>query len=478
MVDGLPKHQLLLQYAMPKNNYNRKSAPNLLRGILLSCIGITCAILLLTWFIINLKIDDLVTQRTSEYAHSIARIAADSSAEPLLSEDIIQLNLLVENVARDPIIKQATVYSEDGQIISQFPSENALQQPIGSIKSQFDPNEAAIKRQEKVDAQKKAQQDFIKRQKNIPFIEKIAYQGVTAGWFKLEVDSFLLENNLRSALIQVQIFSGTIALVLFALLVFIVLRLEHPIKRLAENCQHLLIQHKIRPPKNTKQWLAAIETLSGEHAQQLTEHIQLPANTILWDNAKKIDNVLTVLLQFDIKNNENIDYSSQLSQAEDYLNQSIQAFGVQSQGDILTGCLIPFSNINRRTEGFAASELNNALSFIALVRKLMSTLNVELNTKVSISCSNILLLENENELVTGITILGEQYSTLKRLLLTCDNEKIVCLWIPRDHFKGLAEIQERTNETVPELGSFLLSKVSHSIIQQVERKFSYIVQSS
>jgi uncharacterized membrane protein affecting hemolysin expression len=460
---------------MPNKDNNNKMAPNLLRGILLGCIGITSGILLLTWSVIDLKIDELVTQRTSEYAHSIARIAADSSAEPLLSEDIVQLNSLVENVARDPIIKQATVYSEDGLIISQYPSEQLQEKPIGAAKNQFDPTEQSDNPDSQRDTESNDKKiDFLKRQKNIPFIEKITYQGVTAGWFKLEVDSFLLEKNLRTALIQVQMVSGAGALLLFALLIFLLLRMEIPIKRLAENCHHLLIQNRIKPPKSKKQWLAAMEQLANEHPQQFVEHIQLPSANSGWEGSTRLDNVITVVIQFDIKQREDIDYAEQLSLAERYLNESIQAFGVQAQGDILTGCLIPFTNNHHSKNGYQREDISNALCFIALVQKLMSTLTITLSTRVSLSCSNLILLENDNELVTGVTIIGEQKNTLEALFVSAEPDEIICLSVPSQELEAFAEIKKNSEEHPPPSGMYKLSGLNQSMLQQVTRKFNYI----
>ncbi len=94
-----------------QSNKKNSNPPNLLRGILITVILTVVAIVSFTWLIINSQVEQLVTQRTSEYAHSIARIAADSSSEALLADDVLQLNLLVENVAKDPYIRQATDYA-------------------------------------------------------------------------------------------------------------------------------------------------------------------------------------------------------------------------------------------------------------------------------------------------------------------------------------------------------------------------------
>jgi len=453
-----------------QKNRNKKLAPppNLLRGILLSSIGITLAILLITWLIINHQVEQLVAKRTSEYAHSIAKIAADSSAEPLLANDRPQLHLLTENIAKDPYIRQATIFSEDGQVVSQYPEElesNIPPKENGSDES--DATEQLIK----IDSQ-----DFIQRQKNIPFIEKISYQNVTAGWFKLEIDRHLLERDFRDAFIQIQIITASIAFILFIILVFLIFKLENRIKRLAMSCQHLLVQHRIKIPEKKSQWVEAIVSLSEIHPQQLKSHINLPVKADTWVNSRLMNNSLACYLEFSPQSLDDNQAAQNFTQAENYLNQAIQAFGVQSQGDILTGCLIPFIGESHQENSQNDLPINKALCLIALVQNLMSHLTIQIQVKACLSLTNILILEDEHDLITGISLADNQLNLIRSNLALIENDEIITLSIEGDILKSYAEIEALTNSVKKDSQDFRIVSISNEISQQIARKVNYIVQ--
>ena len=439
--------------------------PNLLRGILLSSIGITLAILLITWLIINHQVEQLVAKRTSEYAHSIAKIAADSSAEPLLANDRPQLNLLTENIAKDPYIRQATIFSEDGQIVSQFPEELTPRQKENDLE-EVEPSEQAIK----IDSN-----DFIQRQKNIPFIEKISYQNLTAGWFKLEIDRHLLEQNFRNAFIQIQIITASIALILFTILVLLIFKLENRIKRLASSCQHLLIQHRIKIPEKKSQWVDAVMSLSEFHPQQLKSHINLPVQADTWVNSQLINNSLVCYLEFLPRTLDGQQAAENLTQAEIYLNQAIQAYGVQSQGDILTGCLIPF--ISERIKNNRENDLpiNKALCLIALIQNLMNHLTIQVQVKACLSLNNILILEDQHDLVTGISLADNQLNQIRSNLALIEEDEIITLSVDPNMLEGHAKIEELTNLNQAGYQNFRIVSISNEINQQIARKVDYII---
>jgi len=451
-----------------QKNKNKKQAPppNLLRGILLSSIGITLAILLITWLIINHQVEQLVAKRTSEYAHSIAKIAADSSAEPLLANDRPQLNLLTENIAKDPYIRQATIFSEDGQIVSQFPEELKPHSKQPDLKE----SEPSVQ-QRKIDSS-----DFIQRQKNIPFIEKISYQNVTAGWFKLEVDRYLLEKSFRDAFIQIQIITVSIALILFIILVLLIFKLENRIKRLAVSCQHLLVQHRIKVPQKKSQWVDAVVSLSEVHPQQLKSHISLPVKADTWVNSRLFENSLVCYLEFAPQTLDDNKTAENFTQAEHYLNQAIQAFGVQSQGDILTGCLIPF--IGEITEQNKTNPLpvNKALCLIQLVRNLMSHLTIQVDVKACISLADILILEDEHDLITGISLADNRLNEIRKNLISVEYDEIISLSIEQKNLEQFSVLEQLINLNPKDSQNFRLVNISNEINQQIARKISYIVQ--
>ena len=470
----------------PKTHSINIAAPNLLRGILVTLIGITVLILATTWFIINSQVEQLVTHRTSEYAHSIARIAADSSSEPLLSDDILQLNLLVENVARDPYIKQATVYSEDGQIVSQYPSEETLlsnQQVIEKAQNEItqELNSTQKGRKGKLltnSLPSKSSREFMERQQNTPFIEAITYQEITAGWFKIEIDSALLEQKFRDAYFQIQLLSAGISIALLMLMLGIFFKFELSIKKLTQSCQHLLLQHKIKPPIRKKLWLNAIETLASQPPQQLREHLRMPASHTPWSQSRKIDNQLICILEFDISIAEAEPIAESLATANHYLNSAVQAYGVQSQGDILTGCVVPFISNSSPIQSPGINQLSEILCFISLVAKLMKSIPCRIQMKSCITRASLLLLEDQHELVTGISILDGLANDIRQLLMSSESDTSVSLSIDPAELETWVKTTVIPDNRIGERIALSLFDLQPEFTQQITRKFSYITQST
>jgi len=470
------------------NKQKRKSPPNLLNGMLISVFGITIFILALNWLAIDYQIEQLVVKRTSEYAHSIARIAADSSAEALLSDDKLQLNLLVQNVAKDPYVRQAAIISEDGQTVTQYPEDintpdsSKLTSHISDFSPSDDPEVSLSKPKSGGKSQfsesslfpLKSEPTFIARQRNKVFFEPLIYQNITAGWFKLEIDKYKLEQNFRESFGEIQIIIGGISVFLFILLLFIVFRLDKNIKKLANYCQHLLLQNNINPPRKNSSWLTAIKELSQSHLQQLQEHISLPKKTDDWINARLIDNALICYLEFKIQPIENALIAQNLTQAEQYLNQSTQAFGVQTQGDILSGCLIPISDLTEKSAKSHESLLIEAISLIYLIKQLFSHLTPNVLVKAFITKAPILYLENEQDITTGISLLDKHLDKIKQLSLATNYDDVVSLSISQTELEKVAQVLVIGNDEQESKNYFKLTDVNPAIHQQIARKFQYI----
>ena len=438
---------------MPQNKNNKQPRPpNLLRGILLITLAITLAILAFTWFVINHQVEQLVAKRTSEYAHSIAKIAADSSAEPLLANDKLQLNLLTQNIAKDPYIYQATVFSEDGQIASQYPEDNDL--------VNIEDRESDI-----------SSAEFISRKKNIPFIEKINYQDITAGWFQLEIERNKLEQDFRNEFIQIQFIIGSIALILFSILILFVLKLEKQVKRLAWSCQHFLFQNRIKIPQNKPKWIEAVETLSKAHPQQLKTHINLPAKSDTWFTSRIMENSLVCYLEFHPQTLEDNNTPENMSLAEDYLNQAIQAFGLHSQGDILTGCLIPI----RSEEQTESADVFNALCLISLIQNLMGHLEIQLQVKACLAISTIVSLENEHDMVTGIALTDDMLNQLRKYLYQTEYDDILLISIPDEIVNKYAQTEKLKNLSKNRQDIGRVTQLTNDISTTIDRKIKYII---
>ena len=483
------------------NKRQQTPPPNLLKGILTAVLSITISILALSWFIIDFHFEQLVIKRTSEYAHSIARIAADSSAEALLSDDKIQLNLLVQNVAKDTYIRQATIISEEGQIVTQYPEEitpsdasiktennsdiasapvrSPDQHPL-SQKEQGTQNERITESAAIQNKNNQLQPEFILRQKNKIFFEPITYQDITAGWFKLEIDKFQLEQDFREIFIEIQLMIFIISLALFMLLLFIVFRFDQSIKQLALSCQHLLLQKGVNPSSKKSSWLESIKELSQSHQQRLQEHVNLPKQTDNWQHGRTVDNALVCYLEFNIQPQENSHIADNLTQAESFLNKSIQAFGVQSQGDILSGCLIPFDRPGFNSRKFENTDqpdnhsLTDALGLIYLISKLFTQLNGNIQIKAFIMRAPLLFLEDKQDVTTGISLIGRSLEKISRLSLFTQFNEIVSLSIPAAEFENKAQIEAIVTDGLEDNNSFKLITTSPSIQQQIARKYKYI----
>jgi len=471
------------------NKRQQKQPPNLLKGILTAVLGITISILALSWFIIDFHFEQLVIKRTSEYAHSIARIAADSSAEALLSDDKLQLNLIVENVSKDTYIRQATIISEEGQIVTQYPEEIAPPSSKEtkhtsdiSIQSDRTLDEFLLLAEEPLTQKAQSSEDinqmqpqFIERQKNKIFFEPITYQDITAGWFKLEIDKHQLELDFREVFVEIQWMIGVISLLLFILLVFIVYRFDQSIKGLALSCQHLLFQNSVKPSSKKLSWLESVKNLSQSHQQRLHEHISLPTQADNWLNSRVVNNALICYLEFKIQLQENSSIAENLTQAEIFLNKATQAFGVQSQGDILGGCLIPFEADGfHKPDSAISHSLTEAISLIELVSKLFSLLNGDIQLKAFIVRTPVLFLEDEQDITTGVSLIGRSLDKINQLSLITHFNEIVSLSIPAVDFENKAKVEPIVTEGIEEKDVFKLLQISPIIQQQIARKFKYI----
>ncbi len=453
----------------PNNKNIKHSTPNLIKGILTATIGFSCLILLISWLTIDYHLDQLIIKRTSEYAHSIARIAADSSAEALLSDDKLQLDLLVQNIAKDPFIHQATIVSENGQIISQYPNEsrdyNSTPATVSNDKKGLSSTNSRMA---------DSTQQFISRQKNKIFFEPITYQNITAGWFKLELDRYQLETEIRQTLTDIQFIISFAFIILLPMLFFIIYKFDDKIKKLASYCQHLLIQQGITPPKKSTPWLSSVKELSLHYSTKLQEHIHLPKKTNCWSNSRLIEDSLVCYLEFNITYQDHLQTAENLTLAEDYLNKSIQAFGLQGQGDLLSGCLLPISGVVDSQKSDTEQKITESLSLILLIRQLFNSLPNKIPMKAFIIRTSTLLLKDEDDFTTGITLFEESIKKIKQLSLHTNFDDTICLSIEASLLTPHAETTPILINNEIAKRQFLLTNFSNEIQQQIARKAHYL----
>jgi uncharacterized membrane protein affecting hemolysin expression len=433
------------------NQSSQSPPPKLFRGLFLSPLIITFSILLITWFIINQQIEELAVKRTSEYASSIAKISADLSAEPLLSEDTLQLNLLVKNIAKNLYIYKATVYSEDGQIVSQYPDETSLSPALNIDTS----NEQSI-----------ANKEFISRSNNIPYIEKITYQTITAGWFKIEVNKQLLESDFRESFNYIQNIIITISLLLFVFLIFYLAKKNKHVESLITSCQNLLLTHHIDPPSNPKEWLESVKKVSHSKLT-LTESVPIKKqNALSWNTSKTINNTIIAYLEFKvplgIQNN-----LSELSIAFHYCDEAIKSYGAKFQGDIFSNVIILFDNKNKE------NAINDLLSIILLMQKLFGSLTNEIDVKSCISQTELVQFFNKSKNISNLLIREQSLDAIKKQMLELSFKRHAFLQIEEAALE-LSIALEHVEKSSFFKGSYLLKVFPQQLESQIIRKFNYI----
>ncbi|MET1256617.1 hypothetical protein [Aliikangiella maris] len=498
-----------------KQKYNKP--PSLLGGLFSLTLLLTGLILVSGWLIINYQIEQLVAQRTSEYAHSIAQIAANSAADPLMSDDKIQLKLLVENVAKDPYIRSATVFAEDGQVVAQYP-ENLLQ-PISIDDTSTEPSitttsdatspqssdnsesfngidnaqeitnlssnstsaeeELLTEPAETSETTKRSEQQllaeatsaYLQSQTDIPFVEKITYQQVTAGWFKITLNRQLLESNFREALTRSQQIILAIAVVLFCLLLLLTLKYTRRIKQLTQYCHRLIQINAPLLPNNTQQWLDAVKALANNHIHTTQEKIILPEANPQWLTSRRAKGTLFCFCQFSMVEQNNEQTAKAISLGEQYLKAAIQTHGLQSQGNILSGCLIPFLDAKDNDEA-----LEEAINLVYLIKELFASIDVEIKLRAFIGKATILVLENERAVISGISLSNRMLEKINKLSPQVAYGDIICLGVEQQSLNPLGQFVEKPlpKEATPSVFYTLLS-VDESVKQQTARQLNYII---
>ena len=467
--------------------------PRLLKGLLSFILLVTSAILVSAWAIINYQVEKLVAQRTSEYARSITQIAANSAAEALLSEDKIHLQMLVTNVAKDPYIRSATVFAEDGQIVAEKQSllEKNLDELTTSLPTTTtDDNEAsenqlnqslppmesnnAITTSETTTETSISSIDtdtYLATQQDIPFVEKIVYQGVTAGWFKITLNRQLLESDFRESLIRSQKIILGIAIVLLIVLMLIIRKYYLRINQLV-NANHRLIKlNADHLPRNSTQWLEAVQEISETRLQELNEHLMPAHREDSWHSSRREEQTVFCYCQFAMADQENELTASTLTLAENYLQSALQSYGLQSQGDILSGCLIPLYDSQDKLES-----LNEAISLVHLIKKLLAELTLPIKLRAFIGIGSLLVLENERGAVTGISLSNRMIDKLGKLAPQTQFEHLYTLGFDEELLQHFAEsLPIDDSDYSLNTPCFELSGVKESIIQRINRQVSYIL---
>lgn len=445
---------------MQKEQPKKIKTPKLLAGLFSAICGVIAAILLLAWSIINYQMEELITTRSSEYVKSITQIAADSSAEALLSDDKIQLKMLTQNVAKDAYINNAIIYAEDGQIVAQYPEKNT-----NTNKQNSDKNNSNEKASNK-------KMDFaIQSPNNVPFIQKISYQGVTAGWFKVNLNKELLETEFIATLKKAQRLIIVIAVIFCVFLLFIYLRYEKTIKKVSQYASRFIQLNAEQMPQDKKQWFQSLENLSNTRFLAIDNNNLSIEKDQTWLTGKTKENIFFCSCKFSMSQQNHEKTAENISKAQLFLQKTVQAQGAQFEGNILSGCEIIFLDCKNDEEA-----LTEAITLTHILTELLLQLDLEIKMRAFIGKGEVLILENERGFVSGISLSNKLYDQIAQVLPFCHTKDIVYIGLQENELSSYVKIEtiKNNDEAILATPIFRSLEVNQGVRQQSNRQINYI----
>ncbi len=282
-----------------------------------------------------------------------------------------------------------------------------------------------------------------------------------------------LEKNFRHSIIQSQKIIAAVAIVCFFILFLVTRKYKRRITQLVKSNHKLVKLNAPQLPKNKQEWLNYIDELSNKKQQELIEHQQPLLNDYTWQTSRREEKVIFCYCQFAMQEQENEQTALVLSTTEGYLKSVLQTYGLQSQGDILSGCLIPIF-----IDGNQPDKLNEALSLLSLMQQLLADLPLVVKMKAFIGCGTLLILENERGIITGISLSNRLMAKINRLSAHTQYNKILAIGIEEESFADLAETSPIKNaETTLKDIALKITKVNPLIKQRINRQIAYVEKS-
>ncbi len=487
------------------NNQNKligklspNSAPNILTGLIPITFILLSSFLSLSWYIIDYQVEDLVAKRTSEYAHSIVKIAADSSAEALLSEDNLQLELLVQNIAKDRYIRTATIYSSDGIIVTQFPEENLIVQSTAEQSNRLTYSEItnskendnksgststlSSEKSSKLNegSVKKVEFDYLLAKKNIPFIEKIEFKGVTAGWFKIEIDGFELESDFRANFDRIRLRIFALASFLVLSLIYLLFRYKRKVNRVVKAI-HLLVTRKaveseIDVAGSQELWFEQVDNLvdisfsKPIRLRELRQHVR-------WQGEEAIESVPMVWFAIDLPKVDNQDLAQQVVKIEKYLKSATNAYSTFFQGEIFAGGLVPFLQHSASDESTYQIVYTDLVSFTFLLKELMASMDANIKLKAILFHSRLSLLHSDDSVQSKVILPQRKQLQISKLANLLNESSISCLIADPSIYDEIAEYEAYTHKQKKITNSYLINEANHDIVNHVARISKTIIES-
>ena len=99
----------------------------LLRTLQILSLIIVCAVIIYQFSMLKSTANQIKYQQTEKFAYSLTNLAAAEATRYLSHKKVKDLQLLIDDLSHDPIVRDATVYDDLGQILYQ--SENVLPLP-------------------------------------------------------------------------------------------------------------------------------------------------------------------------------------------------------------------------------------------------------------------------------------------------------------------------------------------------------------
>lgn len=491
------------------NNHNHKitkskqhPAPHILAGLLPIVFVLLTSFISLSWYIIDYQVEALVAKRTSEYAHSIVKIAADSSAEALLSDDNLQLELLAQNIAKDRYIRTATIYSSDGIVVTQFPQKESLNQSIAEQSNRLTINEIThsneqknksneaskkLSAQENKDDKKESSQvvfDFLEAKKNIPYIEKIAFKGVTAGWFKIEIDGFQLESDFRANFHRIRVRVFALAVLTILSLMYLLVRYRRKVDRLV-NAVNLLVRRKAVEsdagsnsdlPDSQQLWLQQVDNLAETsfhkpiRLREMRQHVR-------WQGDEAIESVPMVWFAINLPKQDNQNLAKQMVKIEKYVKSATNAYFTFFQGELFSGGVVPFLQHANKDKNVFQSSYSDLVSFTYLMKTLLNSMDANITFKALLFNSRISRLYADDSVQDRVILPQRKVLQISMLANLLGESNIACLVSDASLYNEIAECVGFTHKQKRVVNAYLLIEPSHDIINHVARISKTIIDS-
>ena len=100
----------------------------LLRTLQISSLLIICSVIAYQFISLRNTSDGIRYQQTERFSYSLTNLAASEASRYLSQQKSKDLQLLINELTDDPIVRDVTIYDQFGQII--FQSKNAIPLPV------------------------------------------------------------------------------------------------------------------------------------------------------------------------------------------------------------------------------------------------------------------------------------------------------------------------------------------------------------